>query len=85
MLELIVVISLMMILMAIAVPLYTQHVVQAREAVLRSNLETLNKVIQEYTMDKRQAPQSLDDLKNANYLQNGPPKIPNYGSGRLGR
>jgi general secretion pathway protein G len=72
MLELIVVISLMMILMAIAVPLYTQHVVQAREAVLRSNLETLNKVIQEYTMDKRQAPQSLDDLKNANYLHELP-------------
>jgi general secretion pathway protein G len=72
MLELIVVISLMMILMAIAVPLYRQHVIQAREAVLRSNLETLNKVIQEYTIDKRQAPQSLDDLKTAGYLHEIP-------------
>jgi len=71
-LELMVVISILMILMAIAVPLYQQHVIQAREAVLRENLRTLNKVIQEYTLDKGQAPQSLDDLKTANYLHEIP-------------
>lgn len=71
-LELIVVISIMMIIMAIAVPLYTQHVAQAREAVLRSNVQTLDKLISEYTLDKQQAPQSLDDLKTAGYLHDIP-------------
>ena len=72
MLELVVVISLMMILMAIAVPLYKEHVIQAREAVLRSNVQDLDKVIQQYTIDKHQAPQSLDDLKTAGYLHEIP-------------
>jgi general secretion pathway protein G len=67
-----IVITMLMILMAIAVPLYQQHVVQAREAVLRSNVQMLNKVIQEYTLDKGQAPQSLDDVKNAGYLHEIP-------------
>ena len=71
-LELMIVITILMILMAIAVPLYQQHVIQAREAVLHSNLQTLNKAIQEYTLDKDQAPQSLDDLKTAGYLHEIP-------------
>ena len=40
-LELMIVISIMMILMAVAVPVYNQSIVQARESVLRSNLATL--------------------------------------------
>ena len=62
-LELMIVITMLMILMAIAVPVYQQHIIQAREAVLHENLHTINKVIQEFTLDKGQAPQSLDDLK----------------------
>src|SRR5579863_3986784 len=61
-LELMVVISIIMILMAVAVPVYNQSVVQARESVLRSNLSTLRNVISQYTLDKQKAPQSLDDL-----------------------
>src|ERR1700761_2165044 len=71
-LELIIVISIMMILMAIALPLYQHHVIQAREAVLKQNLETLRKVLEQYRLDKGQSPQSLDDLVTAGYL----PKIP---------
>lgn len=71
-LELMIVLTVMMILMAISVPVYRQHVIQAREAVLRSNVIVLDKAIQEYTLDKGQAPQSLDDLKTANYLHEIP-------------
>jgi len=67
-LELMIVISVMMILMAVALPLYQHHVIQAREAVLRQNLDTLNKVIEQYRLDKKQSPQSLDDLVTAGYL-----------------
>lgn len=72
MLELMMVIAIMMILMAIAVPAYQHHVVEARESVLKQNLQTLDKVIEQYKLDKRQAPQSLDDLVTAGYLHQLP-------------
>src|SRR5579864_3575037 len=71
-LELMIVISMIMILMAVAVPVYNQSVVQARESVLRSNLSTLRNVISQYTLDKQKAPQSLDDLVTAGYLRQIP-------------
>jgi len=71
-LELMIVISIMMILMAVAVPMYNQAIVQARESVLRSNLSTLRSVISQYTLDKQKAPQSLDDLVTGGYLRQIP-------------
>ncbi len=71
-LELMIVLSIMAILMAIAVPVYNQSVVQARESVLRANLSTLRNVISQYTLDKQKAPQSLDDLVTAGYLRQIP-------------
>src|ERR1017187_6959252 len=64
-LELMIVISIIMILMAVAVPMYNQSIVQARESVLRS-------LISQYTLDKQKAPQSLDDLVTAGYLRQVP-------------
>ena len=61
-LELLVVISMIAILVSIAVPMYQQSILRAKEAKLHQNLTTLNKVIQEYTLDKKHAPQSPDDL-----------------------
>ena len=60
--ELTVVIFLIVILVAIAVPRYDQMLVRAKETRLHQNLTTLNKVIQEYSLDKKHAPNSLDDL-----------------------
>ncbi|HUA14101.1 MAG TPA: prepilin-type N-terminal cleavage/methylation domain-containing protein [Verrucomicrobiae bacterium] len=81
-LELMIVISIIMILMAVAIPVYNQSIVQAREAVLRSNLSTLRDVIQQYTLDKQKAPQSLDDLVTAGYLRQIPvdpmTRLPNW-------
>ncbi len=67
--EMLVVITIIMILLAIAVPNYTHNVILAKEAKLHQNLTTLNKVIQEYSLDKKHAPQSLDDLVQAGYLK----------------
>jgi general secretion pathway protein G len=64
-----IVISIIMILMAVAVPLYNQSIVQARESVLRSNLSTLGSVISQYTLDKQKGPQALDVLVTAGYLR----------------
>ncbi len=62
MIEMVVVISLILILLAIALPMYNNSILRAKEAKLHNNLATLNKVIQEYSLDKKHAPQSLDDL-----------------------
>lgn len=66
--ELIVVITIMLILLGIAVPVYTQSVVAKRESNLRQNLRTLNHLIDQYTFDKKKAPKSLEDLKSAGYI-----------------
>jgi general secretion pathway protein G len=71
-LELMMVIFIIMILASVAMPVYNQSVVQARESVLRSNLATLRSVISQYTLDKQKAPQSLDDLVTAGYLRQIP-------------
>jgi len=70
--ELMIVISIMMILMAIAIPMYNQSILRARESVLRQDLFTLRQVIDQYTLDKQKAPQSLDDLKQAGYIREIP-------------
>ena len=67
--EMVVVISLILVLLAIAVPLYNRAILQAKEARLRSDLSTLNHVVQEYSQNKRRAPQTLDDLVQAGYLK----------------
>lgn len=70
--ELMIVISIILILVAIAVPVYQQSLVRAKEAVLRQDLKTMRDQIDNFTMDKEKAPQSLQDLVDAGYLR----KIP---------
>jgi len=48
------------------------HFKKERERVLRDDLFTLRATIDQYTMDKQQAPQSLDDLVKAGYLRQVP-------------
>ena len=71
-LELMIVISIILILMAVAVPVYNQSIVRSREAVLRQDLFTLRSVISQYTLDKQKAPQGLDDVVQAGYLRQLP-------------
>jgi general secretion pathway protein G len=67
-LELMVVISIIMILLAIAVPTYSRSIVAANERALRSDLSLLRQDIWKYALDKQKAPQSLDDLRAAGYI-----------------
>ncbi len=70
--ELIIVMAIISILLAIAVPRYTMMVRHAREATLREDLFTMRQAIDSYTVDKEKAPQSLDDLVQAGYLKSIP-------------
>lgn len=73
--ELIIVIALISILLAIAIPVYKVHLQHAREAVLKEDLHNMREAIDQYTQDKNKAPQSLSDLVDAGYLH-GIPKDP---------
>jgi general secretion pathway protein G len=77
--ELMVVVSIILILVAIAVPMYQQSVIRAKESVLRQDLKTMRDQIDNYTMDKEKAPQALQDLVDAGYLRKIP-KDPFTGS-----
>ena len=70
--ELMVVMLIIGVLMAIAVPNYVSAVKGAKESVLREDLHVMRQAIQAYTMDKQKAPQSLQDLVDAGYLREIP-------------
>ena len=72
MIELMVVIAIILVLVGMAAARYEQSVVRAREAVLKQDLQTMRSAIQQFTLDKQQAPQSLDDLVAAGYLSQIP-------------
>jgi general secretion pathway protein G len=70
--ELMVVMAIISVLLAIALPIYQKSIIRAKESVLRNNLFTLRTMIDEYTLDKQQAPQSLQDLVTEGYLRQIP-------------
>ena len=72
MVELMIVMAIIVILISIAIPQYQKSIIRAKESVLQNNLHTLREVIDEYTYDKKKAPQSLDDLVSAGYLREIP-------------
>jgi general secretion pathway protein G len=72
MMELMVVIAIILVLIGMAAGRYEKSVVRAREAVLKQDLQTMRSAIQQYTLDKAAAPQSLDDLVSAGYLREVP-------------
>src|SRR5580658_2320487 len=67
--ELIVVMAIISIMLSVAVPMYQKSVRRTKESVLKNNLFTLRTVIDEYTFDKKKAPQSLQDLVTGGYLR----------------
>ena len=70
--ELMVVITITVILISMAIPIYNRTIIRAKESVLKNNLFTLRTVIDNYTYDKQKAPPQLQDLVSEGYLQ----KIP---------
>ena len=71
--ELLIVISMMLIMLSFAIPMYKQSIVKARETALKDDLFTLRRTIDEFTYDRKRAPQSLDELVQTGYLKRIPP------------
>ncbi len=67
--ELMIVITIILILIGIAAGRYDKSVLRAKEAALKQNLQAMRQSIDNYTLDKQAAPQSLEDLVQAGYLR----------------
>jgi general secretion pathway protein G len=70
--ELMIVMTIILILIGMAAARYDKSVQKTNEAVLKHNLQTIRTSIDNYTLDKQAAPQSLDDLVQAGYLRSVP-------------
>ena len=66
--ELMVVITIMVIIISMAIPIYNRTIIRAKESVLKNNLFTLRTVIDNYSYDKGKAPSALQDLVTEGYL-----------------
>ena len=71
-LELMIVISIIIILAAIALPQYQKTIMHTREAVLRDNLFKMRSLIDQFAADKGRLPQSLDELVSEGYMREVP-------------
>ncbi|MGB9465139.1 MAG: prepilin-type N-terminal cleavage/methylation domain-containing protein [Candidatus Acidiferrum sp.] len=70
--ELMIVIAIIFILLGLAAGRYDMTVQRSREAVLKHDLQVLREAIDNFTLDKQAAPQSLEDLHGAGYLREVP-------------
>ncbi len=70
--ELMIVISIILILIGIAAGRYEVSVKHAREATLKQDLQVIRVAIDNYTLDKQSAPQSLQELVDGHYLREVP-------------
>jgi general secretion pathway protein G len=70
--EMMIVMAIIFILIGMAAGMYQKSIQHAREAVLKKDLQTMREAIDNYTLDKQQAPQSLQDLVDGHYLRQVP-------------
>jgi general secretion pathway protein G len=70
--ELMIVISIIGILAAIAVPNYQWSVIKAKEAVLREALYNFRTTFDQFYADQGKYPDSLDELKEKKYMRDIP-------------
>ena len=71
-LELVMVMTIIVVLAAVGVTSYQHIQLKARETILREDLRTMRKMIDQYAADKEKLPQSLDDLVNEHYMRDVP-------------
>src|SRR5918999_3208138 len=71
-LELVMVMTIVLILIAVSVTSYQQIQLKARETVLKQNLMSMRKAIDEFAADREKLPSSLEDLVSANYINEVP-------------
>jgi len=70
--ELMIVMLIISVLAAVAIPSFVAAIRNAKEAALKEDLHVMRDAIDSYTMDKNKAPQSLDDLVQNGYLKSIP-------------
>jgi general secretion pathway protein G len=70
--ELMIVMLIIGVLAAVAIPSFISSIRNAKEAALKEDLHVMRDAIDSYTMDKNKAPQSLDDLVQNGYLKSIP-------------
>jgi len=70
--ELMIVVSIIGILAAIAVPNYQWGIIKAKEAVLRETLYNFRSVLDQYRADQGKYPDSLQELVDKKYLRDIP-------------
>ena len=70
--ELMIVMAIIAILIGMAAIRYDKVVQHSKEAVLKTDLQTMRDAIDNYTLDKQAAPQSIDDLQQAGYIRSVP-------------
>jgi general secretion pathway protein G len=71
-LEMVMVMTIIVILAVIGVTSYKQVQLKAKETLLKDDLNTMRKLIDQYEADREKLPQSLDDLVNAGYMRDVP-------------
>jgi general secretion pathway protein G len=70
--ELLIVMTVIAIMAAVAIPHFIQHLKRAKEVVLMQNLWTMRRAIDFYWQDKEKPPASLQELVSAGYLREVP-------------
>jgi len=67
--ELMIVVAIIMILIGMGAGNYQRSILRSKEAVLAQDLYVLRQAVDQYTLDKQEAPQSLDELVSAGYVR----------------
>jgi len=70
--ELMVVMAIIALLLAIALPRYFNHLESSREIILKQDLAVMRDAIDKYHGDRGRYPDSLDELVSARYLRSLP-------------
>jgi len=71
-LELVIVMTIMVTLAAVGVVNYQRIREKAKETLLKDDLKTMRKLLDQYSADKETLADSLDDLVNGSYLREVP-------------
>ena len=77
--ELMVVVVIIGVLTAIAVPVYTASTKKAEKGACEANLRMIDSAIQQYMMNKGEAPNDMSDLEE--YFLDGVPHCPSKDAG----
>ena len=71
-LEMVMVMTIIVILAVIGVTSYKQVQLKARETLLKEDLNTTRKLLDQYEADREKLPQSIDDLVQDGYMREVP-------------